>query len=493
MNLGTEEIKKYHEVLGSNIMAIKSLVTAVRGTIGPKGLDVMLVDEFGSYNCTGDGVEILSSIRIAHPVAKLLAEAAKSQENRVGDGTTTLALLVGSMLESAAVQIKAGLSPTRLVKGIQIGIDLAVEELEKNSKPIKDVNDPKLFAIAKTAARGDETLANLLIKATRKAIDHNFDLAKCIIGAESVEAKIIDGFFLKKKAHFNHNVHLKNIKALIVEGTFEPEPLPAEAISTSEGVKKYESNVQALAEAAKKIVKAGIKAVFVDASMLPSLEEYLVKEGVFVLTMVKKSDLFTIKNIGACKIIGRQNLITSDFEQIRQFAGSFSELNFHEELHGYIINGTKHYQPTVLISAETQSLLQEKERIATDAAKATQVAFKTGYVLGSGIAELNIIENLQQYDCKEADLKYGLEVVMDSLRVIFAQIAENAGFDAENLLNKFKAHAENPYGIDFDTGALINLEEAHIIDPLSVKTSALRIAGDTVSQILRINLILNAK
>lgn len=503
-----ETSNKYHEVLSSNIGAIRAVVSAVRGTIGPKGLDVMLVDEFGSFKCTNDGVEILSNIQIKHPAAKLIVEAARAQELKVGDGTTTVAILCDSILASALLRINSGSNPSRLAQGIKIATQRAREELSKIAHPIKDTQDQRLRHLVKISARGDELITSLIIEAAQRCSSNNksqsyltdentgFNFADTIIGSTMSESMVIDGLFIKKRSHFSYGSKLQNLETLVIEGPFEPEPMSSEAVSTDEGVKKYEQNVQALLESAKRIAKSGVRAVFTSSSMLPIVEEFFAKENIFVLTHIKSSDISRLVSVSGARICNRNRLLNTDQSSFSDYSGKLTNITNRTDLGGFIIEGSKHYQSSILISAETETVLEEKKLIAIDAAKALIAALRSGYVVGEGIAEFNIsttIETLRDEHKNDHDISCGIEVVVEALKAPFHQIIENAGLTHNEIYYKLQIKPENLMGIDLDSGEAIDLVQAGIIDPLEAKLSALKIASEVACQILRINMIVQSK
>ena len=493
-----EKTKKYAEVLNNNVQAIRSIVASVRGTIGPKGMDVMIVDEFGGFICTNDGVEILSNIQINHPAAKLAVEAARSQELRVGDGTTTAAILCDSLLASALIRINSGAQPTRIARGIEIATQVVIQELTKTAKKIKTISDPKLRAITKISARGQEDITELIMEAAQKVTKKNsdYELADSIIVSTGLQSSVLDGLFIKKKTHFNYTQNFKDISILVIEGPLEPEPMSSEAVSTDEGVRRYERNIQALMETVKKISKSGVRAVFTSSSILAAAEELFVREGVFVLSHLKASDINSLINISGAKLSTRTKLLNSDMEQITKYCGSLTSIEHKAELSGFILQGKKAYQASILISAETETVLEERKRIAVDAAKAFSAALRSGYVMGEGIAEMNIaddIEKLREHYPNDKDISAGIEIVVEALKSIFLQITENAGFLPNDIYYKFRPSPTNTMGIDLETGEALDLEAAGILDPLEVKISAFKIASEIAIQILKINMIVQGK
>lgn len=503
-----------NQVLKTNIEAIRSVMALVRTTIGPKGLDVMLVDEFGHSTCTNDGVEILSNVQLQHPAAKLAVEATSSQEIQSGDGTTTCAIYIDSMLASALKQVELGHKANRIAEGIKIATEQACELLEKNSKKI--TTDSELRSLISISARQDSEITELVFQAITGSHRHcekdevrrgnlqinnlELDLSDHVVASLNNKSQILDGLFIKKKTHFSFPNIIKDAPLLLIEGPFEPESMASEVVSTEEGVRKYENNLQSLLDTAKKIVKAGTQVILTGSSMYPSIEEYFIKEGVLVLTHVSKKHLQNIASLTKAKILSRPKLIHGDLNSINKNLGKVESAQYLDELGGFLFKTSESIK-TILISAQMQSSLDEKERIVIDALKAGQNAVLSGYVLGEGIAEMNIISSLNYRHCKEEgqsnlpvnDLAVGFTIIQDALRSILWQIIDNAGLDYKEAISQIKFNADNKLGINLDSGKTIDLEEAGIIDPLKAKLSALRIATELTIQVLRINAIVQSK
>lgn len=497
-----EFLKKNLDVLESNIQAIENLASTVKQTVGPKGLDVMLVDEYGCYKCTNDGVEILDNVQVNHPVSKLAIEVAKSQEARVGDGTTSAVIFTEALLKASYKKIKEGAKIQRLISGIEFALEKTLGLLEKNSFKIQNLDDEKLLEITKIAARGDEDLASLLIETIKKTRsfnlkDFDYDLSGHIFSNLRAKDEIIEGYLLKKRSHFIFDTSLENIKVVLLEGSIEPEAMPTEAISTGEGLKKFESNIQLLLESSKKLLRAGVKAVFSSGSILPKLEEFLVKEGIFVLSHITKSDLKRFKLFSGAQILSREKFISLDQDTLIKAAGTFVNLYWNEKLQAHIIQGSKFKVASLVLSSETKVALEEKERIAIDAAKSLQSAINKGYVLGEGLAEMNLLPNLDklEHSLNKEDFSFiaGIVSMKESVQALFKQILENAGLEADEYIKQINFSSENRLGVNLDNLQIIDLYENGILDPLEVKLSALKIATEISLQVLKINRVLQSK
>ena len=338
----------YTDILASNIAAISSAMAPVRASIGPKGLDVLLVDELGSYSCTNDGVEILSNIKIEHPAAKLAVEAAKSQETQVGDGTSTVAILCDSMLQAAMDKVNTGANPNRLAQALELAARKVQTELKASAMQVNELSDPALRAITKIAARGDEDLTGLILEALYIVKDAE-KLAGSVFAQSGHKSQVLEGHFIKKRTHFNYSQNFEQAPLLLVQGPLEPEPMSSEAVNTDEGVRKYENNIQALMETAKKIIKSGVKAVISSSSMFARVEEYFAREGVFVLTHVRDSDMRILEEISGSVVTTRSKLINSDIESIKALVNPLDSIKQMEDLSGYSFQGPKSSRASILV------------------------------------------------------------------------------------------------------------------------------------------------
>ncbi len=494
----------YIQTLEANISAINSVADTVRHTVGPKGLDVMLVDSYGDFKCTNDGVEILSSIQIQHPAAKLLIEISKAQEKQVGDGTTSVVIFASEILRLALLKIKEGYKVVPLIKGIGNAIDKIIELLERLSTPVNRVDDPRLRSVTHIAARGDKELTNLIINLAESITKENsyeylvsqFNLFESIYTCSRRESEIISGYFIPKRPHYHYDYDFYDSKCLVIDGPLEPEAFSSEVISTDTGVTHLDDSTSKLFSMAEKIKNLGIKAIFLSASMLPKLEEYFIKEGIFVLSNLRQKDIKALLRISGAKKVNRQRILSADSSEIKNISGQLEAIQRSFTPIGVFIKGTSAYEATILLAAELESALAEKKRIAIDAAHAFKKCLESGYVLGGGVAEINLIERLRRSQDSlvfNKDTMAGFDLVVDSLPALFKQITYNAGFDPDEKVNLINFHASNKEGIDLETGNLINYDYQGILDPLATKISIFKIVKELVSQVLKIKLILQAK
>ncbi len=254
---------KHTLTLESNYEAINAVTAIVADTLGPDGLDVMLVDEFGSSFCTNDGVAILNSLQIKNPIAKYVKDAALAQEEKVGDGTTSVCVMLEAMLKKSIEKLKIeGTSAVQLAKEIQNAKGIIIDAINKNSRKIESLEDSQLFFASRIASRNDETISKFVTELYRTCFRNHvgdfFDLSNHIYGYKNREEKIVEGLLLKKKAHLNSKSKISNGNLLLIKGSFEPQPISSEAASTDEGVRKFSNNIQEVLEVCKKIKRKNI-------------------------------------------------------------------------------------------------------------------------------------------------------------------------------------------------------------------------------------------
>lgn len=468
---------KYLEGLKSNISAISHVTAILRTTLGPKGLDLMLVDDLGSSICTNDGVEIIDNIIIKHPIAKLLVEACKAQEHKVGDGTTSTAVLIDAILSNSFELISNHkYQVQKLITELRLANKEAKNFLHSSSKNFKDLEDPKIYDLVKIAARSEQDIATVVYKAFKMAPTALSRLPDLIFTALDIETKIESGFLIKKKSHFSYHLFKQNSQILLLEGAFEPDPLSSEVASTDEGVIRWERNLSQILSKAKEITESNIVGIFMTSSCLIQAEEIFAKAGILVLTHLKKSDLETLAYISNAKLLSRSSILQFDGKE--NLCGQIKSIQWRTDLNAFQIEGINKLC-SIVIGAKTQTILEEKQRIAKDAAKALSTAFE-GYVLGGGFAELATAKHLETFS------SMAFQILAKSLKEIFVQILRNADLDSKDFLNYSK-------GIDLDSGLEIDFEACGVIDPLAVKISSLEIALELSIQILKIANIIQAK
>ena len=488
----------------TNSEAVRAITAAVEGTIGPKGLDTMLVDRVGEVVITNDGVTILDRMDINHPAAKMLINTAKAQQEEVGDGTTTATIMAGGLVAEGLNQVMRGVPVARVIEGVKYGIQKAIEHVKDHGRPITRLDDPILSNIALIAGRDHRDIAQLVVEAAQligsdKLKESNFKLADIITAEEGASNEVFLGVVVEKE-RMNREMPalINNAKILLIDDALEPEEISDEALRTEAGFNRYIELQNEFKDNIKKIIDLGVNAVLVDRGVHSVAEEMLTDAEVLVVQRVPACDLRRAAEHSGARMIKRTGLKknTVDLESYTGFADTIYE---DEKLeHIRILGGKSKPMATILVGAATQEVVGERMRIAKDAAASVQAAVKGGYVPGGGTIELALARDVQK---ARDDLKgmtaYGLDCVITALKRPLAQIVQNAGFNPlEKVEEAFLAQGmqnSDSIGIDCDTGAVTDMLALGVVDPVPVKLHAIKAAGEVATAILRIDTIIRKK
>ena len=489
--------------LVSNANAVGAVAAAVEGTLGPKGLDCMLVDRYGDVTITNDGSTILDRIDANHPAARMLIKTAKAQEEEVGDGTTTATLLAAALVAEGVNQANRGVPIAKIIEGISAGIDRASEVLHEHSRPIAGLDDPLLRQAALIAGRGHADLADLAVEAARtvgrKAFDDRaFRLADCVVAAEGADNEVFVGLIIDKSP-MNKQMpkELRAVKVLVVDDALEPEQIEDDALATEAGFAKYMELKEEFRAAIRAIIELGVKFVVTDKAVDDEAEEMLTDAGAMVIRRVSSRDMARIVDHTGARTIKRGGLKKSA-EELKRALGRARRVTYDERLeHIRIIGGRGRPMATILVGAATEEVKAERERIAYDAASAVQQALLGGVVAGGGAAELAAVSEVERLrDGIKGMAAYGVDCVVAALKRPMTQIVANAGFNPlEKVEDAVAASVDGAisHAIDCDSGEVADMFDSGIVDPAPVKTYALRAAGEVAEAILRINTIIRKR
>jgi len=488
----------------TNASAVRAIASAVEGTIGSKGLDTMLVDRFGDVVITNDGITILTRMEVNHPAAKMVINTARAQEEEVGDGTTTATIMAGALLTEGVNQAVRGVPVTRIIEGIRFGTGAAVDFMCACSRPIADLEDPMLYQVALIAGRGHEDIARLVVRAAQsvgrdKLLDRGFSLADTVMAQESADNEVLLGVIIDKEP-MNEQMpkKLAGVPLLILDDALEPEEIEDEALATESGFARYMELQEEFRHNLHKLVQMEVGLVVVDRGVHDLAEEVLTDAGVMVIKRVSSKEMRRLAEHTGARPIKRSGLKKSP-EDLKRVLGHAAEVENDEKLeHTRVIGGRGKPTATLLVGASTGEVVEERERIAKDAAGAVQAAVRGGVVPGGGAVELAASRAVAE---RRADVKgmgaYGVDCVVEALRKPFAQIAANAGFNPLEKLGDVMAAQKRDdsvsLGIDCDTGDICDLATLGIWDPLPVKTYALKAAGEIAEAILRIDTIIKKR
>jgi archaeal chaperonin len=499
-----EEMDDRLAALLSNVNAVRSAAAAVEGTIGSKGLDTMLVDRFGETIITNDGITILTRMEASHPAARMLVNAARAQEDEVGDGTTTTTLVAAAMLGAAAEQVAKGVPVTRVIEGVRLGVERALQAMAEQARPVSGLADPLLRKVALVAGRGHEDIADLVLTAAgmwgRKQFDDpSFKLADCIIAEERAPNQAFHGVVIQREALDGDGPReVAPARVLVLDDALEPEEMDQEALGTEAGFRRYMELLEDFRANVRKLAGLGVNLVVADRSVDDAALEALTDAGVMVVHRVAMSEWRRVAEHTGARVL-RRTALRKPPQELARYLGHAERAHEDGRL-GLVrvLGGTGKPMATVIVGAATAEVVAERERIAKDAAAGVQAAIRGGVVPGGGALEMHAAHMVEQYRATVRGMAaYGVQCVAEALRKPIWQIVANAGYNPlEKVGDVAAAHAAsgNPgVAVDCDTGELADMWSQGVIDPLLVKTYALRTAGEIAEAILRIDTIIRMK
>lgn len=507
---GTERTRG-EEAKRSNIMAARAVAEAVRTTLGPKGLDKMLVDPAGLVIITNDGATILDEMKIKHPAAKIVAEVAKTQDDEVGDGTTTAAVLTGELLKGAQELMEQGVHPTTIIHGYNLAAHKSNEILSDISIPS---NDDNLKKIAQTALTGKgiefskEKLSSLAVSAVKSIVKEENGKKKVNIkdisierrGEGSVEdSELVEGIVLDKtKTHQGMPSRIENAMIAILAAPIEVRKTETKSEISIEGVGQtrmfLEQEERQIREASDKVIKGGANVVFCQKGVDDLARYFLAKAGVFVTHRVKKNDLEKLSRATGGKIITSLDEITPD---ALGHAGLVEEKMVGN---GEMIFITQCKNPdtySILLRGGTEHVVTSLDRAMHDALRVVGVAIENEKILaGGGSPEIEAALRLREYaSTLEGREQLAVNKFAQALEIIPKTLAENSGLDAINMLAEMRSlhkHGNKNVGLDVYEGKPADMLENGVIEPLRVKTQAITSATEAASMILRIDDVISS-
>lgn len=498
------EVDERLAALITNSNAVRAIASAVEGTLGPKGLDTMLVDRFGEVVITNDGVTILSMMEANHPAAKMVVNIAKSQQEEIGDGTTTATVMAGALVGAGVEQVAKGVPVARVIEGLRLGLKRARQMIEEQAQTVKGLDDPLLRQVALVAGREHEDIADLVVRAAaligeEKLKDKTFKLADTVISQEGADNQVFMGVIIgKERLNKQMPRDLENVKVLVIDDALEPEELDDEALGTESGFARYLELQNEFNANLQKIIDLGVGLVLVDRGVNDAAEEALTDAGVIVVQRVANKELRKAAEHCGARMIKRTGLRKSA-ENLAKYLGYAQKVTSEEKLEQlWIMGGGGKPMATVLVGAATAEVVGERERIAKDAASAVQAAVRSGVVPGGGSLELAIAREVEKLrDEIRGMAAFGVDCVASALRRPISQIVANAGFNPlEKIGDVNAAQVENKkisLAIDCDTGDVADMYQLGVVDPMLVKLHAVKAAGEIAEAILRIDTIIKMR
>jgi len=492
----------------NNIMAAKLVAETVRTTLGPKGMDKMLVDSLGDVVVTNDGVTILDEMQIEHPAAKMIVEIAKTQEEEVGDGTTTAVVFAGELLKNAERLLDQEIHPTVIAKGYRMSADQAIKILNDIAENINEDDEDLLKSIAVTAMTGKgaesgkELLAELTVKAVKQVIDRedgldinidNIKLDKKVGGAIE-DSELVQGIVLdKERVHSSMPKQVKNAKIALLDCALEIKNTETDAkiqINDPGQLQAFiDQEERMIKDMVDKVIKSGANVVITQKGIDDIAQHYLAKAGIYACRRVKKSDMDKLARATNAKVVTQLKELSKDD---LGFAGLVIEKRIGDEDMTYIQDCENPRAVTLLVKGGSEHVADEVERAVKDALGDIIAALKVGKVVaGGGAPEVELAKKLREFsNSLSGREQLAVLAFADSVEVIPRTLAENAGLDPIDMLTDLKANHDRGHkwaGLDVFKGSVVDSWQDGVIEPLKIKTQAIKSASEVTELILRID------
>ncbi|OGS55926.1 MAG: thermosome subunit [Euryarchaeota archaeon RBG_19FT_COMBO_56_21] len=501
----------------NNIMAAKAVADSVRSTLGPKGMDKMLVDSMGDIVITNDGATILKELDVEHPAAKMIVEVAKTQDNECGDGTTSAVVIAGELLKKSESLIEQNVHPTVISNGFRLASHEALKILKDMGIEVSPTDRKTLKLVAQTAMTGKgvggelDLLADIAVEAVvaiaekqdgeSEADIDNIQVEKKHGGSVS-DTKLIKGLILdKERVHPRMPKVLKNARIALVDSAIEIKKTEVEAkiqIRDPMQMQKFlDEEEKTLKTMVDKVRKSGANVLICEKGIDDLAQHFLAKEGLYAVRRVKRSDMEKLSKATGGKIVTNlDDLKASELgaaEQVEEVKISDSDMT-------YITGCNNPKAVSILIRGGTEHVVDEVERALHDALKVVSVAIEDGIVVpGGGAPEIELSLKLKGYGQSVGGREQlAIEAFAEALEIIPWTLAENAGMNSIDVLIELKnAHNNKKGGKNFGVNVLENrvsdMLSAKVIEPLRVKTQAIQSATEVASMILRIDDVIASK
>jgi thermosome len=505
---GTQETRG-KEAQRNNLTAAKLIAEIVKTSLGPRGMDKMLVDSLGDVTITNDGATMLKELDVQHPAAKMMVEIAKATDNEVGDGTTSAVVLAGALLERAEELIDKDVHPTVIVDGYRKALDKALEVLSEISIKINADDKEWLRKIAKTAmasklvSREAIDLADLVVEGVLSVAEkvngrYKVDIDNVKVekkpGGSLKDTKLIKGIIIDKEVvHAGMPKVVKNAKIALINAPFEIEKTEYDAkinITSPEQMKKFlEEENKILKSMVNKIVEIGANVVFCQKGIDDVAQHFLAKAGILAVRRVKQSDMEKLARATGARIVTNFEDLTSNDLGVAELV----EERKVEEDRWVFVEGCKNPKSvTIFIRGGSQRIVDEAERSIHDALMVTKdVMEKPAIVAGGGSTETEIARKLSDWASSlSGRIQLAVQKFSEAVETIPITLATNAGMDPIDTQVELRAkHAEGKiwYGVDVINTKVVDMFELNVIEPVVVKEQILKAATEAANMILRID------
>jgi len=502
------------EAQHANIMAAKIIAEAVKTSLGPKGMDKMLVDSLGDVTITSDGRTILDEIDVEHPAAKMMVEVAKTQDDEVGDGTTTSVVIAGELLSKAEELLNKNVHPTVIIDGYRKAADKALETLEKIAIPVSPTDKEALKKVAMTSmasklvAENREQLADIAVDAVlhvaeKVGDEYRVDLDNIMVekktGESITDTKLIKGIVLDKEiVHPGMPKRIENAKIALLDLALEVEKTEFDAkinIETPEQMEAFlheEENM--MRDMVEKIAATGANVVICQKGIDDMVQHFLARKGIAAVRRAKKSDMEKLaKATGGKVVTNLQDITKKDLG----YAALVEERKIGDDKMTFIEGCKNPRSVAILIRGGTERVVDEAERSIHDALCVVRdVVQEPKIVIGGGAPEVEVARALREFaETLPGREQLAVQSYAEAVEVVPTTLGENAGLDPIDIISDLRAYHEKGQkwaGVDVFEGKVVDMEKNDVYEPLAVKKQIVKSATEAASMILKIDDVIAA-
>jgi thermosome len=497
------------EAQHGNITAAKVVAESIRSALGPKGMDKMLVDNFGDVTITSDGRTILDEMDIQHPAAKMLVEVAKTQDKETGDGTTSAVIIAGELLNKAEELIDKNIHPTIIIDGYKMAAEKALETLEKIAIAV-DLKSQDFLVKAATTSMGSKIvaehkdyLAEIVVKAMLAVAEKQDGAFKVDVDDVKVEKKtgeslkettLINGIVLDKEiVHSGMPKRLEKAKIALLDASLENEKPELDAKINIESPDQIEAFLkqeeEMLKDMVEKILSTGANVVICQKGIDDMAQHFLARKGVIAIRRAKKSDMEKLARATGGKIVSSINsLSAADLGH----AALVEERKTGDDKMTYVEGCKNPKSVTLLIRGGTQRMTAEAERSIHDALSVVKDLLEEPKIVAGGSApEMEMSSVLKKYaQTLPGREQLAVQIFAEALEAIAVTLAENAGLDPVDIISQLRAEHEKGKtwaGINVFEGKVEDMIKLNVYEPLAVKKQIIKSANEAASMILKID------
>jgi thermosome len=499
----------------ANIMAAVTLAETIRSSLGPKGMDKMLVSSFGDVTISNDGATIVKEMDVQHPAAKMLVEVAKTQDAEVGDGTTTAVILAGALLKKAEDLLDQDIHPTVIIEGYKKSMEKALDVIDKLATEVEPMDKKRLKEVAITSLSGKsvvtghfERLAELVVDAVVQVAEKTGDKYTVDLDNVKLEKKkgetlddtqLVKGVVLDKEVvHPGMPKQVENAKIAIIDTALEIEKTEITAkinITSPDQMKNFlDEEASMIKEMVDKVVASGANVVIVQKGIDDIAQHYLAKKNIMALRRAKRSDIENLAKASGARIVTTLDDLSS---KDLGFAKNVEERRVGKDKMVFVEGCKNPKSVTILIRGGTDRMVDEAERSLHDAKCVVRNVIQDPHlVAGGGAPEEEVATKLREF-AKSFSGREQLAVLKfaEAIEEVPLTLAENSGLDPVDILVEIRAahsRGEKSAGVNVFSGKISDMAKANVLEPASVKKQAIKSATEAAITLLKIDDVIAA-